>query len=153
MRRKLQLAASALVLFASILVPVRPARAQSSDDLLQTREAVWRAWFAGDIPALEKLVPSDTIVVGEGDHDFQSQADVIADSRKFHEDGGKLIRLEFPATKIQRFGDVAILYSRYVFEIETGGKREVHVGHSTETFVLRDGHWVNPGWQTAAVSK
>lgn len=153
MRRNLTFTVPVLVLFASILASALPVRAQSSDDLLQTREAVWRAWFAGDIPSLERLVPSDTIVIGSGDQDFQSQADVIADSKKFHDDGGKLIRLEFPATKIQRFGDVAILYSRYLYVIESGGKREVHVGHSTETFVLRDGHWVNPGWQTAAITK
>jgi hypothetical protein len=153
MRRTLRSAAPVLVLFASVFAFALPAPAQSSDDLLQVREAVWRAWFAGDIPTLEKLVPADTIVVGEGDQDFQSQADVIADSKKFHDGGGKLICLEFPATKVQRFGDVAILYSRYVYEIETGGKRVVHAGHSTETFVLRDGHWVNPGWQTASDSK
>lgn len=153
MRHKLMIAAPMLVLLGSVAALALPAHAQSDDELLQTREAVWRAWFAGDVPTLEKLVPSDTIVVGEGDQDFESQADIIADSKKFHDDGGKLIRLEFPATKIQRFGDVAILYSRYLYEIETGGKRVVHIGHSTETFVLRDGHWVNPGWQTAAVTK
>lgn len=149
-RNKLKLAVILSAVFALVTCFASAARAQQPDDLLQVREAVWRAWFAGDIPTLERLVPADTIVVGSGDEDFQSQAEVIADSKKFHEDGGKLLRLEFPATKVQRFGDVAILYSRYIYEIESGGKRTIHAGHSTEIFVLRDGQWVNPGWQTAA---
>jgi len=150
MRYKLMLAGVLMAVLAPLTGLPAAAGGQQPDDLLQAREAVWRAWFAGDVPTLERLVPEDTIVVGAGDEDFESQAEVIADSKKFHEGGGKLIRLEFPVTKVQRFGDVAILYSRYVYEIESGGKRSVHAGHSTETFVLRDGHWVNPGWQTAA---
>jgi len=153
MNCRFSIASLALILAASAFGLVAHAPAQTSGDLLQTREAVWRTWFAGDIPTLTKLVPADTIVVGSSEKDFESQADILAESKKFHEDGGKLIRLEFPATKVQRFGDVAILYSRYVYEIESGGKSEVHHGHSTETFVLRQGHWVNPGWQTAADTK
>jgi len=150
MLRKISIAtsiAAAITLLLSLSLHATP---QNNDALLQSREAVWRAWFAGDTKTLEQLVPPDTIVVGEGEGGFETQADILADSKKFHDEGGKLIRLEFPITKVQRFGDVAILYSRYVYEIESGGKRSVHPGHSTETFVLRDGRWVNPGWQTAA---
>jgi len=49
---------------------------------------------------------------------------------------------------IQRFGDVAIFYSRYLYETEEGGKREVTTGRVTEIFVLRNGKWTNPGWHT-----
>jgi ketosteroid isomerase-like protein len=150
MNRRFAVASSPFKTLALFLALGLHAAPQKQDDLLQTRASVWRAWFAGDIPALEKLVPPDTIVVGSGDQDFETQADIIADSKKFHDNGGKLIRLEFPVTKVQRFGDVAILYSRYVYEIESGSERTVHAGYSTETFVFRDGHWVNPGWQTAA---
>jgi hypothetical protein len=53
--------------------------------------------------------------------------------------------------EIQRFGDVAVLYSQYVLETETNGKRSEESGRVTEIFVWRDGHWVNPGWHTDSV--
>ena len=62
--------------------------------------------------------------------------------------GGKLIRLEFPRTEIQRFGDVAITYSQYLYETEVDGKRSLTSGRVTEIFVLRRGKWTNPGWHT-----
>jgi ketosteroid isomerase-like protein len=61
-----------------------------------------------------------------------------------------LVRLEFPRTEIQRFGDVAILYSKYVVETEMKGKRSVSSGRATEVFVLQNGKWTNPGWHTDA---
>jgi len=150
MHRFIKFAPPLLVLCASLFVFAVSARPQQPEDLLQVRETVWRAWFAGDIATLERLVPPDTIVVSPGEGSFENQADILADSKKFHEGGGKLIRLEFPVSKVQRFGDVAIIYSRYLYETESGGKRSVHTGCSTEAFVLREGHWVNPGWQTAS---
>jgi hypothetical protein len=59
-----------------------------------------------------------------------------------------LLRLEFPRTEMQRFGDVAMLYSQYVLETEINGKRSEESGRVTEIFVWRDGHWLNPGWHT-----
>jgi hypothetical protein len=44
-----------------------------------------------------------------------------------------------------------MLYSQYVLETATNGKREVQSGRVTEIFVWRDGHWENPGWHTDAV--
>jgi NAD(P)-dependent dehydrogenase (short-subunit alcohol dehydrogenase family) len=69
-------------------------------------------------------------------------------SARFQASGGKLIRLEFPQTEIQRFGDVAIFYSKYLYETEEDGKRSVTTGRVTEIFVLRNGKWTNPGWHT-----
>ena len=62
--------------------------------------------------------------------------------------GGKLIRLEFPRTEIQRFGDVVIIWSKYLVETETNGKRSLTSGRVTEVFVRRHGQWTNPGWHT-----
>ncbi|HUO35886.1 MAG TPA: nuclear transport factor 2 family protein [Candidatus Acidoferrum sp.] len=151
MHRKFTILLAVIASCVSISTAVLFARPpQPPDDLLQVRETVWRSWFAGDIPTLERLVPPDTIVVSPGQANFETQADIIAESKRFHDGGGKLIRLEFPLTKVQRFGGVAIIYSHYLYETESGGKRVIHTGASTETFVLRDGHWVNPGWQTAS---
>ncbi len=43
--------------------------------------------------------------------------------RNFTPNGGKLVRLEFPHTEVQHFGDFAIVWSQYLAETETNGKR------------------------------
>jgi hypothetical protein len=127
--------------------------AEDSDErgqLLKVREAVWRDWFANDAQALRDLVPPGTIVISSGEAQWKHQAEVLQSAVDFQAQGGKLIRLEFPRTEIQRFGDVAILYSAYIVETEMKGKRSVSSGRATEVFVLHDGHWTNPGWHTDA---
>jgi hypothetical protein len=119
-----------------------------SSDLLKVRETVWRSWFANDADTLQKLVPPGTIVISSGETQWKHQPDVLRTAAQFQADGGKLIRLEFPHTEVQRFGQVAILYSRYTVETELHGKRSVSSGRVTEVFVLRDGQWTNPGWHT-----
>jgi ketosteroid isomerase-like protein len=117
-------------------------------ELLKVREAVWRAWFADDTHALEKLVPPDTIVISAGEEKWKTRADVFRTAAEFHAEGGKLVRLEFPRTEIQRFGEVAIIWSMYLVEAESNGKRSVTSGRVTEVFVRRHGQWTNPGWHT-----
>jgi len=126
-------------------------RAASPDDraeLLKVREEVWRAWFANDTKRLEALVPQDTIVISSGEEKWKNQADILQSAAKSHAAGGKLIRLAFPRTEIQRFGDVAMTYSQYLYETEVDGKRSLTSGRVTEIFVLRHGKWTNPGWHT-----
>jgi hypothetical protein len=43
---------------------------------------------------------------------------------------------------------VAIVWSNYLVETETNGKRSVSSGHASEVFVRRNGKWTNPGWHT-----
>lgn len=117
-------------------------------DLLAVREAVWRSWFAGDIQTLEKLVPQNSIAINSGEEKWQNQAEIFQEATQFHASGGKLISLQFPHTEIQRFGNVAVLYSNFQYEIETNGKRSSSSGRATEVFVLTNGQWTNPGWHT-----
>jgi ketosteroid isomerase-like protein len=79
---------------------------------------------------------------------WEHQADVFKSAAEFQSQCGKLIRLEFQHTEVQRFGDVAIVWSNYLYEIETSGMRSVSNGRASEIFVLRDGQWTNPGWHT-----
>jgi ketosteroid isomerase-like protein len=135
------------------LVATAPAFAQGAsvadqDAILKAREAVWRAWFAGDIPILKGLVPEETIVISGGEEAWKHQAEVLQSSAAFHASGGRLLKLEFPHTEVQRFGDVAVTWSTYRLEMEMKGKRSVDAGRATEIFVLRNGQWVNPGWHT-----
>jgi ketosteroid isomerase-like protein len=128
-----------------------PGMAFGQDDrgeILKVRESVWRTWFANDAKALERLVPADTIVISSDEAKWKDQADIMRTAAEFQAGGGKLLRLEFPRTEIQRFGDVAIIWTSYVVETEENGKRSVNSGRATEIFVRRNVGWVNPGWHT-----
>ena len=114
--------------------------------LLESREAVWRAFFSNDKPALEKLIPQELITIEAGGNEFGSRNAVMAASEEFAKSGAKLTRLEFPITDIQTYGSTAIIYSTYSYEIERNGQRTPSSGRVTEVFVRRNGQWVNPGW-------
>jgi ketosteroid isomerase-like protein len=146
MSRILRLSA-AIIILPTFLISLAGA-STSNDDLLQVREAVWRAWFAGDTRTLEKLVPPETIVMSGGEEKWKNQADVLRTAAEFHAKGGKLVRLEFPRTEVQHFGDVAIVWSSYIVEIEVDGKRSSSSSRVTEVFVWQHGRWTNPGWHT-----
>jgi hypothetical protein len=139
---------SALFITYVFVTTLSTAQKQGDDELLRTREAVWRAWFAGDTKSLGQLVPPETIVMSGGEEKWKHQADVLQSAVAFHAKGGKLLRLEFPRTEIQHFGNVAIIWSSYVVETEVDGKRSLGSSRVTEIFVWRRGHWTNPGWHT-----
>lgn len=145
MKKQLRLlSVAAAVMLASM------AAAQDNDNaaILQCRETVWRAWFANDAKTLEALVPAEAIAISPGEDEWQTQADILRGAADFHSQGGKLVRLEFPRTQVQRYGDTAFVYSQFVFETEMNGKRTLASGRATEIFVLRNRRWINPGWHT-----
>ena len=119
---------------------------QMKKRLLDAREAVWRAYFAGDRATLEKLIPEETIAIEAGHNNWSNRQTILAGSAEFAKSGGKLLKLEFPKTEIQVYGFTAVVYSDYVLEMETGGQKTNQSGRVTEVFVLRNGQWVNPGW-------
>jgi ketosteroid isomerase-like protein len=114
--------------------------------LLEAREAVWRAYFAGDVPTLEKLLPEELLTLEASGGDWGNRKAVLESSRRFAASGGKLMKLEFPKTEIQAYGFTAIAYSTYIYEIEQGGARISNSGRVTEVFVYRNGQWLNPSW-------
>ena len=93
-------------------------------------------------------MPPDTIVISAGEDKWKTQTEVFQSATDFQKEGGKLIRLEFPRTEIQRFGEVVIIWSKYLVGTETNGKRSLTSGRVTEVFVRRHGQWTNPGWHT-----
>jgi ketosteroid isomerase-like protein len=141
----------ALLLFMTLGSVSLFAQQPNDEELLRVRETVWRAWFAGDTKTVAQLVPSDTIVISASESEWKTQADVLKEADEFHATGGKLTRLEFPRTEIQHFGDVAVIWSKFVLETEVNAQRKLSSGRATEIFVRRDGHWVNPGWHTDSV--
>jgi hypothetical protein len=138
----------AILLTNALCVAQSSAQKLNDTQLLRAREVVWRAWFAGDQKTLRQLVPADTTVMSGGEAKWKHQADVLRTSAEFHAKGGKLIRLEFPRTEVQHFGDVAVVWSSYIVETEAEGKRSSDSGRVTEIFVWRHRRWVNPGWHT-----
>jgi ketosteroid isomerase-like protein len=119
---------------------------QAKKQLLEAREAVWRSYFSGDLAALEKLIPEETIAINAGSGSWTDRKAILDGSEQFARGGGKLVKLEFPRTEIQVYGNTAVLYSDYLYELETGGQRHQQSGRVTEIFVWRKGQWVNPGW-------
>jgi len=148
MRRVMKIILAIAGALAILIVADSAARPDDRTELLKVREQVWRAWFVNDTKTLDALVPPDTIVISSGEEKWKNQSDILQSAARFQADGGKLIRLEFPRTEIQCFGDVAITYSQYLYETEVDGKRSLTSGRVTEIFVLRHGKWTNPGWHT-----
>lgn len=115
--------------------------------LLETRERVWRAWFGGDEAALGELIPPEAISIDAGAERWGGREQILEGSREFARSGARLARLEFPETRVQAYGPVAIIYTRFVFEIAGGdGPAKRIAGRGTEVFVKRAGRWVNSGW-------
>src|SRR6267378_3266336 len=128
------------------LAAPRPMGDQMKKRLLDAREAVWRAYFAGDRATLEKLIPEETVAIEAGDNTWSNRQTILDGAVQFAKGGGKLVKLEFPKTEIQVYGNTAVVYSNYAYELETGGQHINQSGRVTEVFVLRKGQWVNPGW-------
>ncbi len=118
---------------------------EQEKELFSARDAVWRSWFTNDSARLAELVPAELIAIDPSEK-WENRDEVLAGAKNFAAQGGKLVRLEFPETQVQMYGYTAILYSKYVYEIEIGGKRSTHSGRATEMFVDRQGKWVNVGW-------
>lgn len=122
------------------------ANAAIEQEVLAAREAAWRAYFGGDVKALGDLLPQEFIGIGMNEAPFADRARTLDGARAFRERGGRLVRLTFPETQAQRFGDVVVLYGRYEAVIQSGGAEQTLRGRLTEMFVRRDGKWLHPGW-------
>lgn len=122
---------------------------QVRQQILDAREAVWRAWFAGDRAKLETMLPDEAIAVESSSKEWQNRAAILDGAKSFADSGAKLVRLEFPRTEMQVYGNTIILYTSYLFETEKDGKRNTSAGSGVETFVRRGGKFINTGWLLA----
>jgi len=145
-RAKAGLLGVALLAAVASASTARAADTAIDKDLLAARESAWRAYFAGDVKTLGDLLPQEFIGIGMNEAPFADRAKTLAESKVFREQGGSLVRLAFPETRQQRFGDVVVLYGRYEAVIQSGGAERTLRGRLTEMFVHRNGKWVHPGW-------
>jgi ketosteroid isomerase-like protein len=151
----IQVASNTSLPFDEVQKRMTQLRALDGDDrkaLLSAREAVWRAWFAGDTAALSALVPPELVTIEPESGAFGTLASTVEGSRRFAASGGKLARLVFPRTEIQAYGATAILYTTYELDLVADGKTTTQRGAATEVFVQRDGRWINTGWQLAPIA-
>lgn len=114
--------------------------------ILTAREAVWKAWFTNDRAALDKLIPQEVIAINDGTDEWSDRAAIMDGAKRFAESGGKLVKLEFPKTEIQVYGNTVLVYTTYLYEIDTNGTRTTTSGRATEMFVRRGDELVNVGW-------
>ena len=121
---------------------------QTRRELIEARDAAWHAFFERDpAAAIEKALGADLIAIQESEKEWEDRAHLIEIAKGLQRKGVSLLRLEFPRTEIQLFGDTAILYYTYVFETGINGKSTgVDAGRGTEIFVRRDGRWTDVGW-------
>jgi Domain of unknown function (DUF4440) len=152
--------AAAWVVGFTLLIPVIGASTRApvtqmeiDKELLAARELAWRAYFAGDVKALGDLLPDEFIGIGMNDEPFADRAKTLEDARAFRDGGGRLIRLTFPETRAQRFGEAVVLYGRFDVVIYSGGEERTLRGRLTEMFVRRGGKWLHPGWHLDVIAK
>jgi ketosteroid isomerase-like protein len=119
---------------------------QVREQVLAAREAVWKAYFANDRAALERLIPDEAIAIDSGSSEWSDRAAILAGASRFADSGRKLLRLEFPKTEMQIYGGAIIVYTTYLYEFEANGKRVTQSGRGTEIFVRRGNKLVNAGW-------
>lgn len=108
--------------------------------LLEAREAVWRAWFAGDSARLVELLPERMVGMGE------DRARIIASAQAFRRGGGVLTGIEFSDDEIVMRDAMAVTYAKYRVLLENAGVRDSMVGFAIELFVKEGGRWINPSW-------
>ena len=119
---------------------------ESRREILAKRDAVWKAWFTNDRPTLEKLIPEEAIAINSGSSEWSNRDAIFAGAKAFADSGSKLVRLEFPKTEIQNYGNIVLIYTTYSYDIEKDGKRTTTSGRGTEMFVWRGDELVNVGW-------
>ncbi len=125
--------------------------AEAPPEVLQLREAAWRAWFAGDEATLARILPPEFIGINMAGS-LTTRARTLEDARAFRAAGGRLVRLEFPETQAQRYGDVVVLYGRYRVVFESEGAEKTVTGRLTEMFVRQGQAWVHTGWHLDTVT-
>jgi len=119
---------------------------RTREQILAAREKVWKAYFENDRAVLDKVIPDEVIAIDAGSAEWSNRDRILAGAKSFADSGAKLVKLEFPKTEIQVYGNTYIIYTTYSYEIEAGGKRNVSTGRATEMFVRRGNELVNVGW-------
>ena len=93
----------------------------------------------------QRLAPG-LIAIQENEESWASRDQLLKLAGDMQRRHVRLVKVEFPKTEIQLFGDVAIMYYTYVFETAMGNRSATDAGRGTEIFVRRSGRWIDAGW-------
>lgn len=116
-------------------------------ELMEARETAWRAFFEKDpIKAIENILGPEVIAIQESGERWENRATLLALGSAIKAQNVRILRLEFPHTEVQLFGDTAILYYTYVFTTGKDTRSTTDAGRGTEVFVRRNGRWIDVGW-------
>jgi hypothetical protein len=113
--------------------------------VLAVREAAWRDFF-GNPDKLAAVLTDDFIGLGS-DGPWRNRAETVDDSRGTVAAGTRLVRVTFPRTDFQRYGDVVIIYTTYELQLANGTEAlPLQKGQATEFFVWTGTRWMHNGW-------
>src|SRR5437868_5404634 len=126
-----------LVLGSATVIQAQPARglanqpvdARTRAELETAREAVWRAWFAGDSAALERLIPA--ALAAGSPLEWEDRAATLEGARRAGISGRRLVAIRFDSTTIDLRDDEIPEFS-----LRSRGKRRALRSHSTVTPAL-----------------
>jgi hypothetical protein len=132
------------------LAPLAPAAAQQPADtteasLLRARDKVWRDYFAST-PDLALTLPAEFVSIHSGDSTWGNRTATLESARASAASGRKLVSLHFPRNKIERYGPVAVIHSRYQAELDGPDGRTTLQGNITEVFRWDGKRWLHPSW-------
>ncbi len=119
--------------------------------LEKERHAVWVDWFTGDTAALRRSLGPELVAMSTGARYWQSLDESIASSVKYKADGNTFVSVEFDSTRIHRFGETVVMFSRYHVVTSKDGTRGDLRGRATEVFVRVGRRWVHTSWHLDAV--
>jgi Domain of unknown function (DUF4440) len=126
--------------------PATPVSEQVRKELLAARDTAWRSFFQQDPTEMERILAPEVIAIQESSERWEDRPRLLALAKGMKAQNVRVLRLEFPHTEIQLFGDVAILYYTYIFATGNEQASGTLGGRGTEVFVRRDGRWVDVGW-------
>lgn len=119
--------------------------------LEKERRAVWVDWFTGDTAALRRSLGPELVAMSSGARYWQSLDESLASSTKYKADGNVFVSVEFDSTKLHRFGETVVMFSRYHVITSKDGARGDLRGRATEVFVRVGRRWVHTSWHLDSV--
>ncbi|MBK8058413.1 MAG: nuclear transport factor 2 family protein [Gemmatimonadetes bacterium] len=145
-----------VVVVSLLLAAMSPLSAQSfgptpaaaaQREILEVREAAWRAFFTNDTTLFKRVVPDELMAMGWGGGPWQDREQTVASMKEFAASGMKLDQLHFPKNVFQQYGDAVILYTSFHLVLKgANGEVQETLGRGTEIFVRRNGRWIHTGW-------
>ena len=65
------------------------------------------------------------IAIDSDSEEWSDRKTIFAHAQAFADSGSKLVKLEFPKTEMQIYGNTVLIYTTYVYEIERNGQRDL----------------------------